>query len=430
MSVRTRRRTGFVYTLFALLMLGLTLNLALLPLTVKDPSETGEKLRVDEVFYFLQSVEGDFDRATEIIGRRTMTALSNRVVNNGTYFNDSKDAFREAFENGTIDDIDAPLMNRSSFTDWSASMEDEAATSGYNLSTGLESFSVATEPPVTLVLNATYTFNLSDPITSSRFERDRNVSEEISFEGVEDPLILIESAGRYTNFFSACRTSTPAERHATGGDRFYDDSRNWTSGEKIGRPGNSDVSGVSNKGDRVAVVQDLCSYSDLSDFSGFAGVVSEAEAIDDTQANSEVDVCGEDNVALEAVVDGADGALSIANGSTAVMTELEVWQNNLKNRTQEACYFTDPWAPTVWGRMEGRTANSGGYGTAFLLTVPELPSELEEEGESAVGYVYFNETGDFGDTYNIKGVTNEDLDWFRLDQDHVDEWGINALTYD
>ncbi|MFB6294698.1 MAG: hypothetical protein ABEI97_02980, partial [Candidatus Nanohaloarchaea archaeon] len=206
-------RNGFVYTLFAMLVLGLTLNIALLPLTVKDETDAGEKLRVDEVFYFLQSVESDFSRATDIIGRRAVTALSNRIVNNGTYLDDAHAAFRSAFRNGTVNGTPAALMNRSSFEDWAAGMEDEANASGYNLSTRLASITLGSEPPVTAVVNTSYRFNLSDSLTRSRFERSRNVSESLDVTGVEDPVILIESAGRYTNTFSACETDTVAERH-------------------------------------------------------------------------------------------------------------------------------------------------------------------------------------------------------------------------
>ncbi|MCJ7478575.1 MAG: hypothetical protein MUP63_00155 [Candidatus Nanohaloarchaeota archaeon QJJ-7] len=429
MKVR-RTRNGFIYSLFALLMMGLALNLTLLPLAVEDPSGTGEKLRVDEVFYFLQSVESDFDRATDIIGRRSMTAMGNRIVNNGSYLDDSQEAFSEAFINGTINGTLAPLMNRSSFSDWSESMEEQAEDSGYNLTASIESIEVGSEPPVTALINATYQFNLSDDITDTRFERTKNVSQEISFEGVEDSIILIESAGRYTNFFSSCRTDTPAEQLSTGGNWFYQEIRNWTSGNAVLRPGNSPVTDIDNTGEKVAVVDDLCSYSDLTDLSGFAGVVSGSNAIDAKRPNNGIDACGEDDVNLEAVVDDSPGALSAGNDSMIVMTEDEVWQNNLRDRTEEGCYFSDPWAPTVWERMEGRLSNSGGEGTAFLLTVPDLPNELQEDSKSAVAYVYFNDSSDFGETSRIKGVTNEDLDWFRLDQQHVDEWGINALTYE
>lgn len=419
-----------MYTLFTMLVLALTLNIALLPVTVQDDSGAGEKLRVDELFYFLQSAENDFSRATDIIGRRAVTALSNRIVNNGTYLDNPRADFRSAFRNGTVNGVPATLMNRSSFEDWAAGMEDKAEDSGYNLSTGLAGIDLGTDPPVTAAVNASYRFNLSDNLTRSRFEREQNVSQTLDVTGIEDPVILIESAGRYTNTFSACRTDTVAERHASGGDWFYDDNNNWTSGESVVRPGNGDVSGVTNKAEKVVIVDDLCSYSDQSVFGNFGGVVSEADAIDSKTVNEQVNICGGNNVGMNALIDDAAGATQMPNETMTVMTEDQVWENNIGNRTGKACYFEDPWAPTVWGRMEGRLSNTGGNGTAFFLTVPDLPDELQDDSKSAVAYVYFNESGDFGATHKIKGVTNEDRSWFRLDQQHVDEWGINALTYD
>jgi len=194
------------------------------------------------------------------------------------------------------------------------------------------------------------------------------------------------------------------------------------------------VAGVSNKGEKIAMVEDLCSYSRNTienDFTDFGGVVSTRSAVDNT-TGSGAGVCGYPDVDMQAIIDGSANATNITAGAMTVMTEEQVWQNDIQNWTDQGCYIPDPWGPSIWGRMEGSTSRQSSYdrGLAFFLTVPDLPAALQKANESAVGYVYFNESGSFGEDRKVKGVTNEDLSWFRLDQDHVAHWSMDTLAYD
>lgn len=432
--MRLRTRRGFVYSLFAVVVMGLTLNIALF--NVEDASEdrTGEKLRMDEVFYFLLSIEDDLDRATDIVGRRAITGLTNHIIDSGNFYPDAEPFYREAYENGTINDTVEPIMNESTITNWSAKMEVEAAESGYDLDLSLVTMEVGKWDTMHIALNTTYHLNLSDSVTDSSFNRVERLERPVGFRGTEDPLILIESAGRYTNFYANCSTAAPAREHGTGSDRFYSTEPNWTSDTAVTRPENGPIDSVADRGEKIAVVDDVCSYSPdtlNNDFTDFAGVVTESEAIDQVNAN-DVDVCGNTSVSMNAMIDGAGGATNIDNGTMAVMDQHGAWQNNMKNWAEEGCYFKDPWAPWFWDRLEGRLTTGPDVedGLAFFVTIPDLPSELQETNASAVDYVYFNDSDAYGATQKVKGVTNEGLSWFRLDQDHLDHWSINALSYD
>lgn len=424
-------RSGFFYSLFAIMMIGLIFNVTVLPVLMEPSTETGERIRVSEVSHFLSSIEDDFDRSTEIIGRRAFTSLTNRIISNGSYLAESKQAYKHSFNNGTINGIDSAIMQDASFEEWSGSMVGAADDSGYDFSTNITSMALETSPPVTVEVTVTHNLTLSDDITDTTFQRSTDTVIDVAYTGLEDPLVLLESAGRYSHTFKTCGASDPAGQVSTGGSWFYQEERNWTSGAAVTRPENGGVSSVDGKSEKVAVVDDLCSYDDITDFSGFEGVVSEAEAIDGKQSNSKVDACGDDSTGIDALVDGAEGAAdSIDQGSTAVLNEEEVWQNELKNWTEESCYFADGSAPTLWERMDGEMSSDGAEtGTASLISIDELPVELQEQG-SAVDYVYFNDSGEYGDLTKVKGVTNEGLDWFRLDQEHVDDWGINSLTFE
>lgn len=420
-----------MYSLFAILIMGLTLSITTASFETGSISQQGQKLRIDEVSYFMNSITDDLDRATEIIGRRALTAVTNRVVNEGVYINRSEAAYRFMYINGTWNGSFSLIMNRSTALNWTTAMREEAADAGYDLTMNVTNLSVGIEDHMHITLNASYHVNLSDPVSDATFNRNVTVRRTVSYDGIEDPIILVESVGRYANTYKNCSTATPARQHGAGTDRFYDDVDNWTSGEAVTRPGNGGVSGVSNKGEKVAVVNDLCSYADMSDFSSFAGVVSEEPAIDNTVPNNQLDACGENDVGIPALIDDADGATNITQSAMTVMTEDELWQNNMGNWTANGCYFDDPWAPSFWERIKGKFERSDyPAGPAFFVTVPDLPQQLQETNTSAIGYVYFGDTASFGEEHKIKGVTNEGRSWFRIDQDHIDHWNLNSLSYD
>ncbi len=424
------KRAGFAYTLFAMLIVSLVFALTVMPTSIDRSTPGGTQLRVDEVSYFLDSARSDLDRATRIISRRTLSAVTNHVVNAGSYLDDAEPAFGEAFVNGTVNGTASPVMADATIVNWTTALQAQADDAAYMLNVTTVDVTVGVADEMRVAVNATFHLNLSDPVSRTRFDRDAHVRIAPTIADVEDPLILVESNGQYSNAYSSCRRDQAAVRHATGTDRFYRGTQNWTAGTAVTRPGNQPVTGVADKDEKVVAVADLCSYTDLSPFTQFRGVVSERPAIDATTPNSRVDVCGQDDVNLDAVIDDAANATHVGNGTMSVMTDTQYWQNNLANWTAEGCYFPDPWAPSFWGRLEGRTDRAGySHGPAFLLTVPDLPAGLQATDRSAVASVYFD-PGSHGPVSKVKGVTDQDRDWFRLDQDHIDHWGINALAYD
>lgn len=427
-------RNGFVYTTFAIFILGLTLTVTMSNTYDVETSGIGEKMRVDEVSYFLRSTTSDLARSTDIISRRALTSLTNHIVNNGEYLDDGEAAFEEAFTNGTVNGSDAGLMNRSTIRYWTDSIQSEARRSQYRLNLSLSNMSVPDTRLLELDLHTRYNMSITDEISRVAFDRTETVTTTISYQGIEDTLLLVESAGRYTTHYAACPADRPATRIGTGTDWFYQADRNWISGDPVTRPANDPVTGVDNKDDKVALVEDLCSYPDTAiqdEFTDFAGVVSASPAVNDTNADS-VDVCGNDNVALNAIVDDVANATDTVNRSVTVLTEDQVWENRMQPWTETGCYMDDPWGPTIWGRMEGETRLQPEYdtGIAAFILVSELPTELQDMNRSSIGYVYFDEASDYGDTYQVKGVSNEEFDWFRLDADHVDYWNVSALTYE
>lgn len=423
------RRSGFMYSVFAIFLLGLLVVVVAIPLQTETVSPDAESARVDETFYFVSSVEEDVPRAARIITKRAVVATINVVAAADEPLPDAEPEIVSGFMNGTVNGSEQGLLQDSSLEDWQRRMEEQARSTGYDLNITVSDAAVGPDGPATVYMNATYNITLRDPASDTRFVRIVRHNASVALTNMTDPLLLLETNGRYSHGFERCAAAERAVRHATGSEEHYDTSDNWTAGAAVTRPGNGPISGVSSRAGKVLVVDDICAYPDATirdEFSDFAGVASEAAGGISADGST---VCGDaDSSGIDAYVGGAAGATAVANGSTAVLTGPEIWQNNMKRELERGCYFADPWGPTVFGRIEGRLTRDASYGGwGSFLFLPDLPADFTDTSRSAVDHVYFG--GDYGTPRRIKGVTDE-YSWFKLDQDHIDAWNVNSLAYE
>lgn len=422
------RRTGFMYSVFALALLGLLITIVANPLQVEGLPDQTTVSRVDETYYFLTSIEEDVPRATRIVTKRAAVAAINTVAAALEPLPDGEAAVVSAFRNGTVNGTAQPLMRDADIQAWISGMEDQAAATGYTVRITVPSVSVEPRESATIAVNATYNITLRDPVTDTRFRRTVIHDRTVELTNITDPLLLLETNGRYSHGFRTCTFPDPAEQHATGTEKHYT-GQNWTAGEAVVRPANGQVTNVSGRSSKVLVVDDVCAYSDATiqdDLSDFAGVVSAASG---AIAGDGSTICGDANSAgLDAYIGGASGATAIAPSSRAVMNQDQLWQNNVHTALETGCYLDDADGPTVFDRIEGRLSKTGtGAGWASLVFVPDLPSDFQDASRSAVDHVYFDDGGT--SNRHLRGVSG-DYPWFRIDQDHIDAWNVNALAYD
>lgn len=422
-------RKGFMYSVFAIFLIGLLAVIVADPVRVADISKRTEVSRVDATYYFLTSATSDIERGTRIVAKRAVSAAANVVASDLAPLDDGEAAVVSGFRNGTVNGSVQPLLDGSTIRDWREGMVEQAAASGWDLNLSFPGVATSAAAPARVWMNLTVDVVLRDPASDSRFRRTVRHNRTVAITNITDPLLLLETNGRYSRGFERCRAEDRAVQHATGTERYYS-AGNWTSGEPVKRPGNGDLSGVASPGEKVAIVADICAYPDsaIADtLSDFGGVVSEAAggiAADGSTVCGDADSSGFDNY-----VGGASGALDVANTSIAVMVGEQVWQNNMVREVERGCYFRDTTGPTVYGRMEGRLIVQPRYATGWgsFLFLPDLPADFQDTSRSAVDHVYFNDTF-YGANHDIRGVTDH-YPWFHLDQDHVDRWGLEPLSY-
>ncbi|MFB6166861.1 MAG: hypothetical protein ABEJ62_01205 [Candidatus Nanohaloarchaea archaeon] len=424
------RRKGFMYSIFAIFLIGLLVIIVSNPVRIGELDSRTPVSRIDETYYFLSSVQDDLERGTGIIAKRAFSTAINHVLSNVEPLERPEIALESAFLNGTINGSNQSLMQDSAFEDWRRAVVSKAQKSGWKLSVEIGNLGFGTSGPSKGFVNVTYRAELVDPSSDSSFRGNTSGSQGIVVTNMSDPLVYLETEGQYTRGFSRCDAGERAFRLSTGTEKFYENGRNWTSGEAVLRPGNGPLDGVDDRGDKVVLVDDVCAYTDpeiSTVLSDFRGVVSGQEGGISADGST---ICGDaDSSGFNAYVGGASGSLESSNRTTVVMDEYQVWENNLRRELESGCYFRDPRGPTVLGRLEGDLTVGRGRATgwASFLFVPDLPSDFQDASRSSVGYVYFNDTA-YGDNLQVKGVTNY-YSWFKLDSYHVDLWNVSRLTY-
>lgn len=415
-----RSKKGFIYTLFAFLVIVLLISIIAFPSEVTNVVPSGESARINKLYYFLESVQADLRRSESISARRSMTSLTNIIISNGTFVNDSKDKIYQLAFNGSFGSTTSEIMSNSTLKDWKDKIKNLSENSGYNMTINLIEGDVNQEESFNVGFNLSYNAFVYDEFTESSFNRSSSSYVKSSFLGLEDPVQFLNSKGTYSNVYSSCNYDFLAENLLNGSESAYLD-QNWTSDLSLVSP--ADPDSFSDKRNRILVIENVCDHN-LSSLEDYEGVISESEA--SPQVNeSGIELCG-NQTSLESFIGGAENATQILiDSKMTVMNENQIWVNNLFHALEESCYFEDSSAPNFFHRFEGKLTESDEKGISFLIDVTFLPSELQQR-RTAVDYLYWNNASTV--EYKLKGVTDHNL-WFRLDQEHISKWNISRLSY-
>lgn len=410
---------GFVYTLFAIVVMGLLALSITLPMSIDDGgSDVSTQTGVDELYYFVSSIRSDMSRAIDIAGRRAMVGVANEVIASGEYLSGSPgDTIALVTYNGTFNGTELELLYQTALVDWITKMESQASAEGYASDLVVDPGTMEVEQAAPFGLRFSFTYNLSvyDPAIRTGFNRTaQRFSSTVGLEDLEDPVMFLETAGQRSRSIQRCEVD-PASQVMTGDASAYNrtfagESRDWVGGTSVVAPGS--VSGLEE--DAVAFVEDHCSYA-RSDLDDLAGVVS-----------GSADSCGYGGD-LTGLVTGVDDASAVTDDRRVVLDGDAVWELGMPEMIASGCFVRDPSGPSYMERLTGSDGPSTGL--ASLLEVPSLPPEVQQADVTAVDHGYFNVTSGLGPVFRIKGMTDTEETWFRLDQEHVEQWGLTSLTY-
>ncbi len=362
--------------------------------------DIGYNVRMKSGLYFLNSVNEDFDRAVQIIGRRSITACLNHVINEGEGLDSAEDLIVELFENKTLNGTPSDIMDYNIY-EWMNKSNQIAEKRGFFLERELKSVSISMEDPWNVMFHVDFYIKLGDKGNLFSYEKNVTKSIPVSIVGLEDPMYILNTQGKIT------RKVEKYEGYLTNLILSSSGGNGWDSGVSIKT---DDPSSVSNKDEKVYVNETVS-----SSHSSFAGVVAESNST--SIGTAYVTDNDWDNVKnnTRIVVEGNQG---------------EVWEiENLYNLHENKLYIAGN-GPSYLDRLEGKLVNT--YPGAGLESLVDKDEIIEKTGScqdrSNVDYIYFNTS--ILNIYKVKGMPAT-LSWeFRIDEDHRPVYGVNnTLNY-
>jgi hypothetical protein len=399
---------GFAYTSFALL--SATLLISMLFVQIYQPTDIGNANaeRISEASFFLDSLFTDTDRTLSIATRRAFSGAVSEVVNTGEPLYSPQKNVSEIMVEGTLDGEDVDSVGNASLSEWEKRVSNIASNSGYSLQISVVNSSF-NNSGFDVRSSFAVEAQLFDPVTRTRFNKTDYTETVNSVRDLEDPMITVRSLGRYTVTVNECGFNTPAEKVQTGSQNSTDTAY----GKTVIRP--SEISGVSSKSEKILAVENPDEYSG-SELNQFEGVVAS-----ETSSNP--------GSLTTSYAFGTGSLTGIEERSRVLIDSGDVWRTSFSRMFEDGCYVESDRGPTFTDRLANNlTSDSDNTGLATLIDISELPPELQKSDASAVGFVYFGDSAS-EDTSELKELSDQDeYPWFRLDQDSVDEWGVQELV--
>lgn len=436
-----------VYTTFAIV--ATSMLILLVSFTAIDSEYTSDTnpFRIGQASFYLDNVENDLDRAYDIAFQRGTSGAVNYIVETGNETENPTEALRNATVRGVINSYELENTRNATLTDWKERVEEAAGQSKYSLSIEYTDMSVE-DDYMQLQGNLTAFLTMKDPVSLARFNSTQKYSSTQRIEGLEDPMILVRSRGRYINTFNSCGFNDPANQLLTGNG---DDGSTYGNATIITDDGANLAEVVNNRSEKVLVTDDLEPYipDQMDTINDFAGVVS-AEPLPSggggpggPPGGGGPDGTSEEDYETKYVFD--TGTIAPVNEQMRlILYNDQVWNSNIREVISSGCYMEStetantPAGPGFLERMDNELTSKAGEeeGLSTIINKSELPSQLREVEASNVDYVYFNDTGSYGAVSGIAGVTGgeahgnrEYRESFRLDQEHIEKWNLKGLSY-
>lgn len=169
-----------------------------------DAQDNAQSLsaRVHTIDDFIVDLHADMDRAAYISGFRAMIGVEEYLSEEGTFFDNQsvlEEAFREVFVTGMINGSSLEVMENSSFNDYLARVDVQAARIGIDLFVNITHANITQSTPWTLSVRFTGAFNVSDQRLPLWWEYEKNFTTIVPIIGLKDPLYTVNTLGRVPN---------------------------------------------------------------------------------------------------------------------------------------------------------------------------------------------------------------------------------------
>jgi len=163
----------------------------------------GEKLaietRVNSMNSLYDSIVTDSGKALGIIAKRAASAADSFVITNGRGLPEANQTLLELIVNGTLNNTAEILMEDTTIVDWKNKMEDVGSLSGFNTNITILELKIMPYDSWNILSTIYLSISLADKNRVASLDRNATVSQPVSIEGLEDPLVPLNTLGRATN---------------------------------------------------------------------------------------------------------------------------------------------------------------------------------------------------------------------------------------
>ncbi|MBI4181578.1 MAG: hypothetical protein HY520_01265 [Candidatus Aenigmarchaeota archaeon] len=385
----TKRQRGQLYSLIVILVVIplLVFILGYQSFTQTTITNRGDKILADQMAQVAKNTEDDFIRAVQTAGRRALLAQVNHVLQTGQPVDNATLRMQELVLNGSLYGNASIVLFNNTLADWRTRIL--ATPIGFERNISYGQLQVQNQDGFSIRLSLLLSINLSHPYTAATVARTVAKNVSISVEGLEDPLLVLQSAGNLQR---------KVYRHPYGADALL-----LFAGARQGNCSGTAVFAEQPGGSSVLVL------ANISGRSGYAGGVGET---------ADLPGMGCYDVGTAGAVAAVNGSVLAANFSSLHLDEATgVWLLPLSGAL--TYYHTFPVSgPDFLGRLEGRVT---GMANGLETFVPDATGITTKPGQSRVDYLYLANATTPG--AGVRGFPS----WFLLEAASAARYNVSGL---
>ncbi|MBU0953117.1 MAG: hypothetical protein KKA90_01695 [Nanoarchaeota archaeon] len=207
---------GQAYSLMALVIAIPLFSLFAFSLTTfqEQHSAVAEMVVIDQMRIVEKTIEADFQKGVTTSAKRAFIAITDHVVTNGEFMDNTGYRGVELILNGTLYGVPNTLMQNNTLTDWKMKIQ--------NITTGFETSISFLTPQLDnisgMTISGTYDIlvNISDPFGRAIFEKRTKTPLFFTVEGFDDPLYIAKTSGIIKRTYNLSLYSYYAKKLLTG----------------------------------------------------------------------------------------------------------------------------------------------------------------------------------------------------------------------
>ncbi len=212
MALKNKKAMFFTVStilLVSLLLTAFTLN------EEKDKDRDLIKKRVNTMNYFIEDFERDIERASEIIGSRALTSITDNIVEKREFSDNVNKDFKELFINSTLDGQESRMMNNTNLALWLNKVKEKADYMNIISNISIISIDIYQTDPWFVEIRLKADIELKDKSDIAEFRYNKTIKSKISIKGLEDPLYSINTLGKVPNIIKKSPYSNFIENNKT-----------------------------------------------------------------------------------------------------------------------------------------------------------------------------------------------------------------------